>query len=162
MVKDHSDSERRNPLPSLFPISSKFFFIYAPSHIQDSTYHGLCYTSRGALAGTRVMKNVRELNMHFVTERIFWTRFEVDFQIPLFKVDHQILSSPIWLSDYNGCHGITHFQCTFNVHVVNHLYLILKLPTPIVNCFSFQPVLHDWCNKGRGVCYPVCGMMHIK
>ena len=28
--------------------------------------------------------------------------------------------------------------------------------------FSFQPVLHDWCNKGRGTCYPVCGMMHIK
>ena len=28
--------------------------------------------------------------------------------------------------------------------------------------FSFQPVLHDWCNKGCGVCYHVCGMMHIK
>ena len=28
--------------------------------------------------------------------------------------------------------------------------------------FSFQPVLHDWCNKGRGTCYPVCGMVHIK
>ena len=28
--------------------------------------------------------------------------------------------------------------------------------------FSFQPVLHDWCNKGCGMCYPVCGMMHIK
>ena len=28
--------------------------------------------------------------------------------------------------------------------------------------FSFQPVLHDWCNKGGGMCYPVCGMMHIK
>ena len=28
--------------------------------------------------------------------------------------------------------------------------------------FSSQPVLHDWCNKGRGMCYPVCGMMHIK
>ena len=27
--------------------------LYAPSHIQDSTYHGLCYTSHGALAGTR-------------------------------------------------------------------------------------------------------------
>ena len=24
--------------------------------------------------------------------------------------------------------------------------------------FSF----HDWCNKGRGMCYPVCGMVHIK
>ena len=21
--------------------------------------------------------------------------------------------------------------------------------------FSFQPVLHDWCNKDRGMCYPV-------
>ena len=21
--------------------------------------------------------------------------------------------------------------------------------------FSFQPVLHDWCNKGCGMCYPV-------
>ena len=28
--------------------------------------------------------------------------------------------------------------------------------------FSFQPGLHDWCNKGRGMCYPVCGMVHIK
>ena len=28
--------------------------------------------------------------------------------------------------------------------------------------FSLQPVFHDWCNKGRGMCYPVCGMVHIK
>ena len=28
--------------------------------------------------------------------------------------------------------------------------------------FSIQPVLHDWYNKGRGMCYPVCGMVHIK
>ena len=26
--------------------------LYAPSHRQDSTYHGLCYSSRGTLAGT--------------------------------------------------------------------------------------------------------------
>ena len=26
--------------------------LYVPSHRQDSTYHNLCYTSRGALAGT--------------------------------------------------------------------------------------------------------------
>ena len=55
MVKDHSDNEKGNPLPPhrlLFPISSKVI-LYAPSHRQDNTYHGLCYTSRGALAGTR-------------------------------------------------------------------------------------------------------------
>ena len=28
--------------------------------------------------------------------------------------------------------------------------------------FSFQPVLHDWCSKGRGVCNYVCEMVHIK
>ena len=27
--------------------------LYAPYHRQDSTYHGFCYTSHGALAGTR-------------------------------------------------------------------------------------------------------------
>ena len=56
MVKDHSDSEKGNPLLPhrlLFPISSKVL-LYAPSHRQDSTYHSLCYTSRGALAGMRI------------------------------------------------------------------------------------------------------------
>ena len=55
MVKDHSDSERGNPLPPhglLFPINARVI-LYAPSHRQGSTYHGLCYTSRGVLAGTR-------------------------------------------------------------------------------------------------------------
>ena len=30
--------------------------LYVPSHRQDNTYHGLWYTSRGALAGTRNIK----------------------------------------------------------------------------------------------------------
>ena len=29
-----------------------------------------------------------------------------------------------------------------------------------ISYFSFEPVLHDRCNKGRGMCYPVCGMTH--
>ena len=56
MIKGHSRSERGNPLPPnrlfLVPINSKVI-LYAPSHFQDNTYHGLCYTSRAALAGTR-------------------------------------------------------------------------------------------------------------
>ena len=49
MIKDHSDSERGNPLPPdglLFPISCKGFYMHQPKD-------GLCYTSRGTLAGTR-------------------------------------------------------------------------------------------------------------
>ena len=28
--------------------------------------------------------------------------------------------------------------------------------------YFLVPVLHDWCNKGCGMCYPVCGIMHTK
>ena len=55
MVKDHSDSEKGNPLPHIgysFRLAARVL-LHAPSHRQDNTYHGLCYTSRGALAGTR-------------------------------------------------------------------------------------------------------------
>ena len=31
--------------------------LYAPFHWQNSTYHGLCYTNRGTLTGTRKLKN---------------------------------------------------------------------------------------------------------
>ena len=37
------------------------FLLYAPSHRQDSTYHSLCYTGHGALAGTR---NQNEWTLH--------------------------------------------------------------------------------------------------
>ena len=56
MVKDHSDSERGNllrPHGLLFLTSSKGSFICASSHRKNNTHHGLCYTSCGALAGTR-------------------------------------------------------------------------------------------------------------
>ena len=55
MVKDHSDSERGNPLPPhglLFPNNSKCYFICIIPQT-GSTYHGFCYTSRGVLVGTR-------------------------------------------------------------------------------------------------------------
>ena len=55
MVMDHSENESGNLLPPMgysFRIAA-MVLLYASSHRQDNTYHGLCYTSRGALAGTR-------------------------------------------------------------------------------------------------------------
>ena len=46
MVKDHSDSEKGNPLPP------HRVLLYAPSHRQNNTYHGLWYISRRALSQT--------------------------------------------------------------------------------------------------------------
>ena len=31
-----------------------------------------------------------------------------------------------------------------------------------IELFLFPASVHDWCNKGRGMCNPVCGMVHIK
>ena len=49
MVKYHSDSERKPGYS--FRLTARVL-LYRPSHRQDSTYHSLCYTSRGALAET--------------------------------------------------------------------------------------------------------------
>ena len=51
MGKDHLDSERGN-MGYSFRLAARVL-LYVPSHRRDSTYHSICYTSRGALAGTR-------------------------------------------------------------------------------------------------------------
>ena len=51
----HSDGERKTRCRHIgysFRLAARVL-LYASSHRQDDTYHGLCYTSRGALAGTR-------------------------------------------------------------------------------------------------------------
>ena len=52
MVKDQPDSEWGNRLPPHRPYPFRLaarVLLYASSYRQDNTYHGLCYTSRGAL-----------------------------------------------------------------------------------------------------------------
>ena len=51
IVKDHSETRCRH-MGYFFRLTARAL-LYTPSHRQDSTYHGLCYTSRGALAGMR-------------------------------------------------------------------------------------------------------------
>ena len=51
----HSDSERKpaeSHMDYAFRLTARVL-LYARSHRRDSTYHGRCYTSCGALAGTR-------------------------------------------------------------------------------------------------------------
>ena len=44
MVKDHSDSERGNPMPLLFPISSKGWFFYM-HHPTDRIIHTTAFVT---------------------------------------------------------------------------------------------------------------------
>ena len=80
MVKDHSDSEKGNPLPPhrLLLSISKRDLLYAPSHRQDNTYHGLCYTSRGALVGTRnIPQKSSKIQKYKLPEVCMWYNIKV-------------------------------------------------------------------------------------
>ena len=57
-------------------------------------------------------------------------------------------------NDWSNCLKLALLAC----YVTDYM----KFAFPGCSYFSFQPVLHDWCNKGCGLCYPVCGMVHIK
>ena len=45
-------------------------------------------------------------------------------------------------------------------HAVLGSHLILH--SGPIEGFSFQSVLHEWCNNGHGMCYPVFEMVHVK
>ena len=63
---------------------------------------------------------------------------------------------PLHLMYYEGV------RCNSMVRAFAHGEMDPSFMVDPLNSFSFQPVLHDWCNKGLGMCYPVCRVMHIK
>ena len=70
-------------------------------------------------------------------------------------------------SSANGLVGTDSHGCVLVFLIRRHNLVKKTQQNPLhgvypLSYFSFQPVLHDWCNKGRGMCYPVCGMVHIK
>ena len=87
--------------------------LYAPSHRQDNKYHGLCYTSRGALAGTRnssmVFMKKYEVLEHdsieissLVLVSVLWGRFtsllvEYFIHIPASKSMFKLELAKLWL-----------------------------------------------------------------
>ena len=99
-TKYHSDSERGNPLPPhglLFRLTARVL-LYAPSHKQDSTYHSLCYTSRGALAGTRnsFMGPPHEGSIRrSITPWVNALTMELHLA-PRFSLLHELFTMPIW------------------------------------------------------------------
>ena len=120
--------------------------LYVPSHRQDSTHHSLCYTSLGELAGMR--------NSSVGPPQ--GTDCKSDSTITPLTTNRVLNINSIFI---HKCNGLTPTCRSLMVRWV--VGSILHGVDPL-SYFSFQPVLHDWCNKGRGMCYPVCGMVHIK
>ena len=115
-------------------------FIYKPMH-------QLIYTSARVLSTTHhlhlsVHPSTHLLILLFINLSLFQS-----IQVPYYMSYKKTYPS-ICISTFSYC---------LLIIVSFHLPV-----SPIISYFSFQPVLHIWCNKGRGMCYPVCGMMHIK
>ena len=54
------------------------------------------------------------------------------------------------------------FYSIVKIFITDGVFLSQDLESVLSVFFLLKPVLHDWCNKGCGMCYPVCGIMHIK
>ena len=66
------------------------------------------------------------------------------------------------------CGGFYFYLTTHSTHFLERSLMVRwglsdrSFMVDPLSYFSFHPVLHDWCNKDRGMYYPVCGMVHIK
>ena len=82
--------------------------------------------------------------------------FFIHFQFYILKLDIYLV---FWVCYFRGVGRSSEVERSLMVRWV--VGSILHGVDPL-SYFSFQPVLHDWCNKGCGMCYPACGMVHIK
>ena len=87
--------------------------LYAPSHRQYNTYHSLCYTSRGALAGTRnsSMGSPHEGSIRRPTAP--WVNTLPLSYVPLLGEKRKLMSC-----DQNSDHGLI-----FNFFLSNQLFI---------------------------------------
>ena len=72
---------------------------------------------------------------------------------------HPSICVPIQSCIHASMNSLIHSTMHSNLHIPTYQIHEFTHPSPY---FSFQPVLYDWCNKDCGMCYPVCGMVHIK
>ena len=107
------------------------------------------------------------MNPHRVAETILYHRLMETHQPAVDRLEKPVPLSARWVNLQSLTLNLFHQGVGRSSEVERSLMVrwvvgsILHGVDPL-SCFSFRPVLHDWLNKGRGMCYPVCGMVHIK
>ena len=154
--------------------------LYAPSHTQDNTYHGLCYTSRGVLAGTRNSSMGPPHEGSIRRPIAPWANALPLSYVPLLQRRKSKASLTWWDQGKLGNGRCIYFTycgvgqvmlkriiALFTVLIIvshmlilNHQFLMKIAPNGTsdlshllksLSYFLFQPVLHNWCNKRRGI-----------
>ena len=57
------------------------------------------------------------------------------------------------------CIYLSVYVCMYVCILYIWIYLECMSGFDLIHTYSFQPVLHNWCNKSRGMYYPVCAMI---
>ena len=88
----------------------------APSHRQDNTYHGLCYTSRGALAGTiNSSMGIRGQRLSFYLGKIISEK-PTDIFIILKWLEREIAQ---WIHLQDRSDDPSHHERTLELHLTD-------------------------------------------
>ena len=140
MVKDDSDSERRNHMGYSFRLAARGI-LYAPSHRQDNTYHGLCYTSRGALAETRnrdTFYKKKEKEKDYINYSLSIITYSINFSF-VWGFFHRELKLCVKSFCYEGVHAI---MSNANLTRISTIALPVT-DLPIGNVFFWKHVITD-------------------
>ena len=141
--------------------------LYASSHRQDNTYHGLCYTSCGALAGTRnssmgplwridstTYRTISKRSYHRATSRSpFHGTLLISSKGSFISA---ISMSPSWgidpmthctMSKHSTYHRCIHtcMQSCTHMHINTHAINLLKSWNSVLNVSRYQRI--DTSNK---------------
>ena len=94
MVNNRSESEREETRCHHMGYSVRLAArvpLYVPSHRQDRTYHSLCYTSRGALAGMRFHCSQKYIHEKYERRNVISFNNALNtFNLWLYGVNHMV------------------------------------------------------------------------
>ena len=94
--------------------------LYAPSHRHDNTYHDLCYTSRGVLAGTR--------NSSMGPLHVGWIRRSIAPLAKALTMELHLAPQNFKPLDHYTCMqcGTSHLQTVQEKHTVTYNFIDLQ------------------------------------
>ena len=155
--------------------------VYAPSNRQDNTYHGRCYTSRGALAGTTnssmdpppegsIRRPIAPWANALTTELHLAPGILYGWLKSLRCIYYVIIHDGFFKNQTQKLHSTTvasHFE-KYCDKISYDIFCLDPVERPlivrwVVGSFSISldPLSNFSYNKGLDMYYPVTGMVHI-
>ena len=145
MVKDYSDSEKEEThwrhMGYSFQLAARLL-LYASSHRQDNTYHSLCYTSCGALAGMRNSSMGPPWRIDPMTHRVMSERSYHRATSHSYPRERPVTRGDVTLWYRVSAHGVIGYW-------IDSWFLI--------EIFLVQPVLHSCITKAV-----ICAILSVE